>query len=75
MIIDEIDGFIIWEHDRPGKAVHRAIKTSVIQVRRYVPASGGFVQMAQYQYLIGNEVKRELAMEKARNYIKNYKKC
>lgn len=74
MKIDEINGFVIWESDGWGKAVKGTKKTTTIQVRRFLPASGGYMQLAQFQYLIGNFEKREAAIQKARDYIKNYKK-
>lgn len=70
MKIDEINGFIIWETDLRGSFEKRARKTSVIQVRRFNVVSGGYIQLAQFQYLIGNGEKRLAAIQKAREYIK-----
>lgn len=74
MIIEKTDGFVIWEVDIHNRPSQRSSKTSVIQVRRYVPSSNAYIQLAQFQYLLKNLDKRLEAIQKARDYITNYKK-
>jgi len=68
MKIQTIEDFAIYESDGHGKTTKGNKKSSGIQVRQYI--HDGYLLLATYSYPIGDNIKRNAAIEKARNYIK-----
>ena len=69
MRIESLNGFQIWESDGHGKACKGQKATTGIQVREYIGT--GYLLLKTINFPIGNKVKREVAIKKAREYILN----
>lgn len=67
MKIQSLNGMVIFESDGHGKACNGAKKTTGIQVRQYMVE--GYLLLNTFNYPIGDNDKRNKAIEKARKYI------
>lgn len=67
-ITNESGTYQIWESDGHGKNGKGLKKTSGIQVREYI--SDGYLLLANYSFPVGDIAKRNAAIAKARDYIK-----
>lgn len=67
MKIESLNGFQIWESDGHGKAVKGQKSTTGIQVREYIET--GYLLLKTINFPVGNKIKREAAIQKARAYI------
>lgn len=67
MKIESLNGMTIWESDGWGKTTIGSKKQSSIQVRQ--PLSHGYLLLFTAVFPVGNKIKRDKAIEKARQYI------
>lgn len=72
-VTNEAGTFQIWESDGHGRSVgtpgHYSKKTTGIQVREYIRA-GEYLLLKTINFPVGDTIKRNKAIEKAREYIK-----
>lgn len=69
MRIESLNGFQIWQSDGHGKACKGQKSTTGIQVREYIGT--GYLLLKNINFPVGNETKRKIAIQKARDYILN----
>jgi hypothetical protein len=68
MKVLQIEDYVIYDSDGHGKASKGAKKTTGMQVRQ--PIGDGYLLLKTVNYPVGDLVKRTMAIEKCKEYIK-----